>query len=121
MILDTFRCPHKCRRGRALGRAGAVTPLSSGTAILGTAVAFGRMRFSLGAVHDVFRVLSHIRGVLWQRPGFCDETPVLTISRRFSDPQELESCWRRSLNKKSQTRNTVAKINGAVAVPWSCV
>lgn len=91
-LVDTFRCSHKCRRGWALGRAGAVTPLSSGTEIWGTAVAFGRMRLSLGALHDVFRVLSHIREVVWQRPEFYGETPILTISRRFSDPQELESC-----------------------------
>lgn len=127
VILDTFRCPHKCRRGRALGRAGAVTPLSSGTEILVTAVAFGRMRFSLGALHDVFRMLSHIRGFLWQRPGFCDETLVLTISGRFSDPQELESCvgeglWTEKAKQETQLLKLMELLQcpGALSEPADC-
>lgn len=55
----------------------------------GNGVALGRMRFSPEALQDVFRLLPPIREVVWQRPEFCGETPILTISRRFSHPQEL--------------------------------
>lgn len=94
--------------GGALGRAGAVTALSSGTETLGAALAFGD---GAGTLHKVFRMLmSHIRELLWQRPEFCGETPHL--QKVCSPPGAEELSWRRSVNRKSQTRNPVAKISG---------
>lgn len=100
-----------------------MTPLSIGTEIWELQWLLEGWGSAWGILLDVFRMLSHIREVPWQTPEFCDAIPTLTKSRRFFGPSRTGNlCWKRSVNRKSPTKNPVAEMNGRAsgAVPWNC-
>lgn len=122
-LVDMFKSPHKCRRGWALGRAGAVTSLSSGTEILGMEWLWE----GWGLARRLCRMCSGCclpSGRLSGRDqSFVVKHPYWPSPEGFHTPRNwiAELCW--SVNRKTQPRNQIAKVNGRAsgAVPWTCI